>query len=461
MSSYLAETNTKILVDLASPELAGQVAAQLSDILSVGESPVRFAVTESHGGRWSCEVGSLSGSQLTESIFHRKRRARGGDGSFNVVMLVPTGIGAEIGGHAGDATPAAILLASVCDTLVTHPNVLNASDIIQVPPNTLYVEGSVISRLLMGTVGLRRARANRLLVVVQDHHDRLFKSAAYNAVNAARATYGLQVRDIVDIDPAFRMVAEHSASGTATGQVYGLEHLWSALDRYSGDYDAVAINSVIEVPSHFHWDYYKLQGAMVNPWGGVEAMLTHAVSLKYGVPAAHAPMFESREISEMDLDVVDSRMAAETISLTFLQSVLRGLQHAPRLSSVSMMDSATALTAEDIACVVMPDGCLGIPTIAALEQGILVVAVRENANIMRNDLSVLPWKSGQYLQVDNYWEAAGLLAALRAGLDPRSVRRPLNSIGLETENSLESVNNNRPHGARTNEMSASAIERHP
>ena len=61
MSSYLAETNTKILVDLASPELAGQVAAQLSDTLSVGESPVRFAVTESHGGRWSCEVGLLSG----------------------------------------------------------------------------------------------------------------------------------------------------------------------------------------------------------------------------------------------------------------------------------------------------------------------------------------------------------------------------------------------------------------
>ena len=442
MSNYLAERNTQIAVDPASAGLARQVEAQLADALSVGQTPVRFAVTESRGGLWSCEVGFLAGSELPESIFHWKKGIRQEDGAFNVVMLVPTGIGAEIGGHAGDATPAATLLASVCDTLVTHPNVLNASDLIQVPPNTLYVEGSVISRLLMGTVGLRRVRANRMLVIIQDHHDRMFKSAAYNAVNAARATYGLQVCDIVEIDPAFRMVAEHTASGTAAGEVHGLEYLWSVLDRYSGEYDAVAINSVIEVPSHFHWDYYKLQGAMVNPWGGVEAMLTHAVSSKYGVPAAHSPMFESREIAEMDLDVVDSRMAAEVISETFLQSVLRGLQHAPRLSPIDKEGSTSALTVGDIACVVMPEGCLGIPTIAALEQGILVVAVKENKNIMRNDLSALPWKSGQYVQVDNYWEAAGLLAALRLGLDPGSVRRPFESIGMLNRSAFEAAHSN-------------------
>ena len=47
---------------------------------------------------------------------------------MNVVMIIPTGIGCEIGGHAGDATPAAKLLASVCDKLIIHPNVVNASD---------------------------------------------------------------------------------------------------------------------------------------------------------------------------------------------------------------------------------------------------------------------------------------------------------------------------------------------
>ena len=442
MSNYLAEINTQIAVDLNAPDIAGQVAAQLSDALDVGESPVRFAVTESSGGLWSCEVGYLAAGEQPESIFDRKRRARDGDGSFNVVMLVPTGIGAEIGGHAGDATPSATLLASVCDTLVTHPNVLNASDLIQVPPNALYVEGSVISRLLMGTVGLRRTRANRVLVVIQDHDDEMFKNATYNAANAARATYGMNVCDIVEVDRAFRMIAEHTAYGTAAGKVHGLDFLWSALDGYAGEFDAVAISSVIDVPSHFHRDYYELQGAMVNPWGGVEAMLTHAVSSRYGVPAAHAPMLESREIGELDLGIVDARMAAEVISVTFLQCVLRGLQFAPRLCPVSEEHPESSLTAGDIACVVIPDGCLGLPTIAALEQGMTVVAVKENRNIMRNNLSALPWKAGQFIEVDNYWEAAGLLAAMRVGVDPRSVRRPFDSIGKGTESVLKAKSNN-------------------
>ena len=40
--------------------------------------------------------------------------------SFNAVMKVPAGIGAETGGHAGDTTPVARLLAGTCDTLFPH-----------------------------------------------------------------------------------------------------------------------------------------------------------------------------------------------------------------------------------------------------------------------------------------------------------------------------------------------------
>ena len=56
---------------------------------------------------------------------------------------------------------------------------------------------------------------------------------------------------------------------------------------------------------------------MVNPWGGVEAMLTHALSSTYNIPTAHSPMFESREIANMDPGIVDPRMAAEAVSSDF------------------------------------------------------------------------------------------------------------------------------------------------
>ena len=49
---------------------------------------------------------------------------------------------------------------------------------------------------------------------------------------------------------------------------------------------------------------------------------------------------------------------------------------------------------------------------------------------MQNDLSVFPWAPGQFHQVSNYWEAVGVIAAKRAGIDPASVRRPLDETAV-------------------------------
>ena len=84
---------------------------------------------------------------------------------MNIVLIVPTGIGARIGGHAGDATPVCKLMASLSDILVTHPNVVNASDINEMPENVFYVEGLILDRFLLGEFSLRRPTQNRILLV--------------------------------------------------------------------------------------------------------------------------------------------------------------------------------------------------------------------------------------------------------------------------------------------------------
>ena len=410
------------------------IAQSVERHLADDEVPIRFVVTASNKGGYRCEVGKLSGvSRLPESsIFSFNRRRVVSANTFNAVLLVPTGIGAEIGGHAGDATPVATLLASVCDTLVTHPNVVNASDIIDMPANALYVEGSVISRLLMGTLGLQKVRNNRLLVVVGAHEDELFINAAINSVNAARSTYGLSCPRVVRLESGLEMSSSYTASGRAAGSVTGVDGLFEVMDQYRRDYDAIAITSLIAVPLSYHQDYFESQGNMVNPWGGVEAMLTHAVSTLYDVPSAHSPMLETQEIANSDPGIVDPRMAAEAVSLALLQCILKGLQRSPRIVNDSVeMQHQDVLTAEDIDCLVIPDKCIGLPTLAALEQGIQVVAVRENTNLMNNDLTQLGWAEGQLHIVDNYWEAAGVMAALRSGIDPLSVRRPISSAIVE------------------------------
>lgn len=404
-------------------ELARRVA---NDLI-----PVRVIVAATTEWGYRCEVGAISGLGRSGrpplgSVFEFRRRATENADKFNVALLVPTGVGAEIGGHAGDAGPVARMLSEVCDTLVLHPNVVNASDLNEMPDTALYVEGSVVTRLLMGTVGLQPVRSNRVLVVVDSHRDELFVHAAINAVGGARATYGLSVPEVVCLDPPVMLRARFAASGRSAGRVEQMDGLLELLDDRRGQYDAVALSSVIDVPAEFHQGYFDAGGSMVNPWGGVEAMLTHSLSSMYNVPSAHSPMFESQEIANMDPGVVDPRMAAEAVSTTFLQCTLKGLQRSPRIvTDPEAMSRPGVLTAEDISCLVIPDGCLGLPTMAALEQGMAVIAVRENRNLMANDLSALPWAPGQFQRVENYWEAAGVMAALQAGIDPASVRRPL------------------------------------
>ncbi len=74
---------------------------------------------------------------------------------------------------------------------------------------------------------------------------------------------------------------------------------------------------------------------------------------------------------------------------------------------------------------VIPDGCIGLPVLAALEQGIPVIAVSDPDHLMANDLAALPWSPGQFCRVDNYLEAVGALCARKAGLALDSVRRPI------------------------------------
>ncbi|MDR3638826.1 MAG: DUF3326 domain-containing protein [Isosphaeraceae bacterium] len=441
-------------------ERGGQVliahfAAAAEANLRPGERPVRFVVSASDERDFRCEVGILAdgpdesrATPAVPSIFEFRKRSLETTDRFNVVLLVPTGVNAALGGHAGDAGPVARLFASVADTLITHPNVVNGSDINELPENGLYVEGSVICRLLMGTAGLQRVRSNRVLLVIDRHPEVAYTNAAINAVNAARACYGLDCPRVLALDPPVKLVSEYTASGRAAGRVDNFSVFLDAIAPYAGECDAIAISSVIDVPPEFHQDYFDSSGDMVNPWGGVEAIFTHAISLLEGKPSAHSPMIESEEIESIDPGVVDPRMAAEAVSLTFLQSVIKGLQRSPRIvEEPAALSHPSVLTARDVACVITPDGCLGLPVLAALEQGIPVVAVRDASVLVRNELSALPWAAGQFTVVNNYLEAVGVVCTLRAGLTLESVRRPI--LPVRVTEIVRPVNGKRKRGGRT------------
>ena len=401
--------------------------------LGKNEIPIRFAITETDDFHYHCEVGVVQNppserEERLENHFKLRTRKLENTSQFNSVFLIPTGVGSELGGHAGDATAVAKMLAESCDQLVLHPNVVNASDINEMPENSLYVEGSIIDRMLLGSIGLQPIRSNRVLTVIDNHPVQHFVDVAINSVSAARATYGLNCPEVVSLRPSVEMHAEYSDSGCAVGRIEHLDHCLDVLLEKKDEYDAVALSSVIRVPFSYHTDYFKQEGEMINPWGGVEAMLTHTLSLLLDVPTAHAPMFENKNIENLEVGIVDPRMSAEAVSVAFLQCVLKGLHKAPRIiKDEALFARPDVLSVEDISCIVIPDGCLGLPIFAALEQGIKVIAVKENKNLMKNDLAKLPWKQGQFIQVENYLEASGVMNALKSGVTLESVRRPFSN----------------------------------
>jgi hypothetical protein len=391
--------------------------------------PIRFVVTGANKDGYLCEVDLLAGktnysvTRNEHTIFDFRKRTYESTEKFVAVLLIPTGIGAELGGHCGDGNALSRLLAGACDTLITHPNVVNASDINEITENTLYVEGSFITRLLMGQIGLQQVRSNRVLMLMDRHDEKFFNDEVVNAVSSARISLGLEC-DVHELENKVESVSRYSSSGRAVGEVNNLEELFGVIDRHRTEYNAIALSTFIKVPSHFHADYFA-RDDMINPWGGIEAMLTHSIAECFNIPCAHSPMMTSSAIYDLELGIVDPRKAPESASVTYLHCILKGLHRSPQVVAADK-----GITLENISCLVIPDGCVGLPTLACLENGIPVIAVKENRNTMKNELRELPFKRGKLFVVENYLEAVGVIISLRQGVSVASVRRPISPTKL-------------------------------
>ena len=89
---------------------------------------------------------------------------------------------------------------------------------------------------------------------------------------------------VLILNDAMKLIAEYSPSGRAVGTVENLDHLVRELRSRSDDFDAIAISSIIRLPSRkLHAQYFESFGAMINPWGGVEAIFTHALAAMLNV----------------------------------------------------------------------------------------------------------------------------------------------------------------------------------
>ena len=423
---------------VAGSNLIEHFSREVLGVLNSNEKPIRFVITKTDEEYFYCEIDvliedeSYTTSFNQDSIFNFNKRTFEKPDKFNVVFLIPTGINAEIGGHCGDGNAVSRLIASACDTLITHPNVVNASDINEMTENTLYVEGSQLTRFMMGQIGLQKVKSNRILMLMDRHPNSYFNEEVVNSVSSARISLGIDC-DVFEMSEPVDSNSLYSSSGRAIGSIDKLELLYNTIKSKIANYDAVALSTYVKIPDETQVAYFH-DDDIVNPWGGIEAMITHSVVQEFNIPSAHSPMMTSFEVWNEDVGIVEPRKAPESASVTYLHCILKGLHKSPQITSYEK-----GINLEDVSCLIIPDGCIGLPVLSALQNNIPVIAVRDNKNEMKNDLTSLPFRKDKLIIVNSYLEAVGAMYLIKAGLHIESITRPISMTTYEADDNFEGI----------------------
>lgn len=345
--------------------------------------------------------------------------ASGGRPQHTTVMIVPTGIGAAIGGYAGDALPVARTLAAATDRLITHPNVLNGAQLYWPLSNAWYVEGYGLDQFAAGRWYLQAVRQNSIGLILDRGIENELRWRHLQAADAVRATLGLDIRCYATTDRALEVSLSQAESGATWGTLGQPGSLLRAADRLiAAGCDAIAV--VARFPDD--WGSEALtayrQGQGVDPLAGAEAVISHLVVRQFQVPCAHAPALQPLPLDPS----ISPRSAAEELGHTFLPCVLAGLSRAPRFSS----SPADAVSARQVDALIVPATALGGSAVLSFSQtATQIIAVAENTTAVKVDAACLGIDA---VLVGSYLEAAGAIAAQRAGVSLDSLRPEIEPI---------------------------------
>lgn len=344
---------------------------------------------------------------------------------YTVVLIVPTGVGASIGGYAGDALPVARAIAQICDRLITHPNVLNGAQLYWNLPNAFYVEGYGLDKFAASCWGLRPVHQNRVGLILDAGIEPELRLRHIQAADATRATLGLNLTDYVITDAPLLVELQTAASGASWGTIKNPDSLLRAAEVLIKKARAEAIAVVARFPEEtdaIALENYR-QGQGVDPVAGAEAVISHLIVRTFQIPCAHAPALSPLPIDRN----LSPRSAAEELGYTFLPCVLVGLSRAPQfLTAQSAKSQPEDVWASQVDAVVVPATACGGSAILSLSQKqVQIIAVEEN----QTQMQVPPEQLGiKALRVNSYLEALGVLVAHQAGINPAALTPAISSL---------------------------------
>lgn len=315
-----------------------------------------------------------------------------------IAFIVPTGIGASIGGYAGDASQVARMFTKEFNVIV-NPNVVNAACFSGITENMLYVEGWTLSQFMKGNLGIVPSYKNKIGVILDKGISQGIINVHINTINAVKTVYGINVIGYEITDKPCEIEFYNTESGISSGSVLNNETLLEAgkklLNRGA---ETIAVVCKFQEPPE---DNYQ-DGEGVDIVGGVEAVISHYLTRELKVPVVHSPAFEDITISK---EIVNPKVAAEYITPTFLPCILLGLSNAPLISYEKVEHY---IGVESLKALLMPYNSLGSSIVLdAISKNIKVYAVKENSSVLNITKNII--NKDVIIEVNTYKECLKML----------------------------------------------------
>ena len=339
------------------------------------------------------------------------------------LFIVPTGIGCEIGGFAGDALPTAKLLANASGCLITHPNVMNGGALSEKNENIFYVEGYSLDRFAKGEIGLKSVKKQKIGIIFDSGIEHEILVRHLQVADACVATLGIDVDSYVKTKKPLNISTDSNSSKVSWGLIENPDTLIEAgKSLIKKGITAIAIVGKFPDDSDSQETNSYREGMGVDPIAGVEAVISHLVSKYLKVPCAHAPALTPIALNEK----LDPRAASEEIGYTYLPSVLIGLSNAPDLVELPTNNELITIHPNQLESIVIPSSALGGEAVlACVEKGLNIISVR-NQNVLKVTNNFLNYPN--LIEANNYAEASGIILSIKKGINLDSIQRPLKNI---------------------------------
>lgn len=315
----------------------------------------------------------------------------------NIVGLsIPTGIGAEIGGYAGDAGAVAREFSKYFKVIV-NPNVVNAGILSAINNDMLYVEGYALDEFFAGNINLKPAAAACCAGTAAGTYDSVFcfnktgvifdKSIPddvlnlhINTIEAMKIVKGYDIPFFEITEEPVGVSLSIDDSGISAGKVENEITLKKAAKKLI-EKGCSALAVVCFFGDECEDANYE-NGNGVDPIGGIEAVISHYLTKEFMLPCAHSPAFSGLDIA---FKRVNYKVASEFISSTYLPCILDGLSVAPSL----VKNKEGAISRDDVKCLIVPKDAMGSRAVlSAIECGMDIYAV-DNKTVLSIDCKKL------------------------------------------------------------------------